>query len=96
MGQPIEGLQTTTRNKQFNRAAEHRIGRALKSVFAALILAVVLAACAGDSQPVEVPAAQAPAAAPLPDAEAQALFGEAHAITQEWEPLEFSWVQHYV
>jgi aryl-alcohol dehydrogenase-like predicted oxidoreductase len=34
--------------------------------------------------------------APLPDAEAKALFGEAHAITQEWEPLEFSWVQHYV
>ena len=66
MGQPIEGLQTITRNKQFNRAAEHRIGRALKSVFAALILAVVLAACAGDSQPVEVPAAQAPAAEPLP------------------------------
>ena len=66
MGQPIEGLQIITRNQQFNRAVEHRIGRALKSVFAALILAVVLAACAGDSQPVEVPAAQAPAAEPLP------------------------------
>jgi len=34
--------------------------------------------------------------APLPVPEAKALFGEAHAITQEWEPLEFSWVQHYV
>ncbi len=66
MRRPIEGLLTISRNQQFNRAAEHKIGRVLKSVFAALIMTVVLAACAGDSQPAEVPAAQAPAAEPSP------------------------------
>ena len=34
--------------------------------------------------------------APLPESEAKALYDEAKRITQEWEPLEFSWVQHYV
>ena len=34
--------------------------------------------------------------APLPQAEAEALFDEAKNITQEWEPLEFEWVKHYV
>lgn len=34
--------------------------------------------------------------APLSRAEAEALFDEAKSITQEWEPLEFEWVKHYV
>ncbi len=34
--------------------------------------------------------------APLTRAEAEALFDEAKAVTQQWDPLEFNWVQHYI
>ena len=34
--------------------------------------------------------------APLPNAEAEALYDEAKRITQSWDRLEFNWVRHYV
>ncbi len=34
--------------------------------------------------------------APLSRPEAEALFDEAKAVTQQWDPLEFNWVQHYI
>ncbi|GAB4186464.1 MAG: aldo/keto reductase [Phycisphaeraceae bacterium] len=34
--------------------------------------------------------------APLSRPEAEALFDEAKALTQQWDPLEFNWVQHYI